>query len=95
MRNKAVFAVSIALALPLISVAQAPAVEDFSTLTNRLQAEKPKFAQRQKAMLAERYDLADRPAKEVAMSRGKPVQDGVRVKLPTGMTWDKLAAMTP
>lgn len=46
-------------------------------------------------MLAERYDLADRPAKGTAMSRGKPVQDGVRVKLPNGMTWEKLAALSP
>ena len=29
------------------------------------------------------------------MSRGKPVQDGVRVKLPSGMTWEKLAAVSP
>jgi cytochrome c peroxidase len=69
--------------------------EDFPTLTKRLQAEKPKFAQRQQALLAERYDLADRPAKATAMSRGKPVQDGVRVKLPGGMTWEKLAALSP
>ncbi len=69
--------------------------EDFSTLTKRLQTEKPKFAKRQQALLAERYDLADRPAKGTAMSRGKPVQDGVRVKLPEGMTWEKLAALSP
>ncbi len=29
------------------------------------------------------------------MSRGKPVQQGVRVRLGSGMTWDKLAGMTP
>lgn len=29
------------------------------------------------------------------MSRGKPVQDGVRVRLPEGMSWEKLAAMSP
>lgn len=29
------------------------------------------------------------------MSRGKAVQGGVRVKLPSGVTWDKLAGMTP
>ena len=29
------------------------------------------------------------------MTRGKPVQEGVRVKLPAGQTWEKLAAMTP
>src|ERR1700675_1626955 len=65
------------------------------TLTKRLQAEKPTFAKRQQALLAERYDLADRPAKGTAMSRGKPVQEGVRVKLPEGMTWEKLAALSP
>ncbi|HYN20318.1 MAG TPA: hypothetical protein VE078_05120, partial [Thermoanaerobaculia bacterium] len=68
--------------------------EDFPTLTKGLQAEKPKFAKRQQALLAERYDLADRPAKGTAMSRGKPLQDGVRVKLPEGMTWEKLAALS-
>jgi len=95
MNKKALFAASIAIALPIISVAQTPAVEDFSSLIKRLQAEKPKFAQRQQAMLAERYDLADRPAKGATMSRGKPVQEGVRVKLPSGMTWEKLAALSP
>ena len=29
------------------------------------------------------------------MSRGKPVQEGVRAKLPAGMTWEKLAGMSP
>jgi cytochrome c peroxidase len=29
------------------------------------------------------------------MSRGKPLQDGVRVKLPPGTTWEMLAAMSP
>jgi cytochrome c peroxidase len=29
------------------------------------------------------------------MSGGKPIQEGVRVKLPAGTTWDKLAAMSP
>ena len=31
----------------------------------------------------------------VTMSRGKPVQSGVRVKLPDGTTWEELAAMPP
>ncbi|MCX7170476.1 MAG: cytochrome B6 [Proteobacteria bacterium] len=73
----------------------AAAEEDFSALTKRLQLEKPKFAQRQQALLAERYDLADRPARGAAMSRGKPVQDGVRVRLPKGMAWGTLAALAP
>src|SRR5690348_14675977 len=41
-----------------------------------------------------RYDLSNRPAAGVAMSRGKPVQDGVRVRLPSGTSWDQLAAMS-
>lgn len=69
--------------------------EDFPALTRRLQAEKPAFATRQQTLLATRYDLADRAAKGTTMSRGKPVQTGVRVKLPVGMTWEKLAALTP
>ena len=77
------------------AVTVAAAEEDFPTLAKRLQAEKPTFAKRQQELLAERYDLADRPAKGTAMSRGKPVQDGVRVKLPEGMTWEKLAALSP
>jgi len=28
------------------------------------------------------------------MDRGKPLQEGVRVKLPAGVTWEKLAAMS-
>ncbi|MEI6437282.1 MAG: cytochrome B6 [Candidatus Omnitrophota bacterium] len=69
--------------------------EDFSVLTKRLQDEKPQFAQRQQALLVERYDLADRPDQEAVMSRGKPLQDGVRVKLPEGMTWEILSSLTP
>jgi len=84
-----------ATAVVCFALTASAADEDFPTLTKRLQAEKPKFAKRQQALLAERYDLADRPAKGTAMSRGKPVQDGVRVKLPDGMTWEKLAALSP
>jgi len=84
-----------ATAVICFALTASAADEDFPTLTKRLQAEKPKFAQRQQALLAARYDLADRPAKFTAMSRGKPVQDGVRVKLPEGMTWEKLAALSP
>lgn len=92
---KVLIAASIAIVLPMVSVAQTPAIEDFNTLTKRLQAEKPRFAQRQQALLAERYDLADRPVRGVSMSRGKAVQEGVRIKLPSGMTWEKLSALSP
>lgn len=69
--------------------------EDFATLSKRLQAEKPKFATRQQTLLSQRYDLADRPARGTTMSRGKAVQEGIRVKLPAGMTWERLATLSP
>jgi len=39
--------------------------------------------------------LSNRPANGVTMSRGKAVQEGVRIKLLKGMTWENLAAMSP
>ncbi len=69
--------------------------EDFKTTMARMQAAKPEIMQRQKQLLEERYDLSNKPAAGVTMSRGKPVQEGVRVKLPAEMTWQKLAEMTP
>ncbi len=71
------------------------AEEDFMSLVKRLQQEKPEFAKRHQALLAERYDLADRPASGVTMSGGKPVQEGVRVRLPKGTTWEQLASLSP
>lgn len=67
----------------------------FESLVKDLQAGKPAFAERHKKLLAERYDLADRPSDDAKMSRGKPVQSGVRVLLPEGTTWEALAGMSP
>ena len=71
------------------------AAQEFSDLVTRMQQEKPQFAERQQKLLDQRYDLADRPAQGVTMTRGKPVQEGVRVKLPEGTTWETLASMSP
>ena len=71
------------------------AEEDFNSLVKRLQADKPKFAKRQKNLLSERYDLTDRAVQGVTMSRGKPVQAGVRVKLSGSTSWEKLAELSP
>jgi cytochrome c peroxidase len=86
------------LPLVLLLAAVVPlsaAAEDFKALVQRLEKEKPAFAKRHADLLAERYDLADRPAAGVTMARGKPVQGGVRVKLPRGKTWEDLASATP
>ena len=69
--------------------------ESFASLMARLSAAKPGVEQEHNALLNERYDLSDRPAQGVTMDRTKPVQEGVRVKLPAGTTWESLAAMSP
>ena len=68
--------------------------ESFATVHDRMAAAKAGIMKRQRDLLAERYDLSDRPASGVVMDRTKPVQEGVRVKLPAGVTWDDLAKMT-
>jgi cytochrome c peroxidase len=70
--------------------------ESFQKIVDRMEAAKPKIAEQHNALLKERYDLSDKPAKGVTMSRGKPIQEGIRVKLPAGVkSWQDLAAMTP
>ncbi len=70
--------------------------EPFDAVMTRMKEAKPQILARQKQLLAERYDLADRPAQGVAMSRGKPVQEGVRAKVPAGVSsWQELGAMSP
>jgi cytochrome c peroxidase len=58
-------------------------------------AAKPGVEREHQTLLEERYDLGDHPAQGVTMERGKPLQEGVRVKLPTGESWERLATMTP
>jgi cytochrome c peroxidase len=60
-----------------------------------MSAAKDGINQRQKALLEERYDLSDHPAPGATMSRNKPIQQGVRVKLAHGSTWDQLGKLTP
>src|SRR5277367_847871 len=68
--------------------------ETFQTIYARMTAQKPAIEAAHQALLDERYDLSNRPS-SVTMSKGKPTQEGVRVKLPAGVTWDQLANMTP
>jgi cytochrome c peroxidase len=69
--------------------------ESFAALMARLSAAKASVEQEHSALLNERYDLGDHPAQGVTMDRGKPLQEGIRVKLPAGTTWEGLAAMSP
>src|SRR5882724_8458701 len=65
--------------------------ETFSAVRNRVSEAKSGIMKRQMDLLAERYDLSNRPAKGAVMDRSKPLQEGVRVKLPAGVTWTQLA----
>jgi cytochrome c peroxidase len=84
-------------ALAALSAQDDPLVksEPLPDVIARTQKEKPSFAKRQQDLLNARYDLSNRPATGVTMTRGKPVQSGVRVKLPANTTWPQLAAMSP
>lgn len=68
--------------------------EAFASVVARMTAQKPQIEARQKNLLNERYDLSNHPS-ETIMDGGKPVQAGVRVKLPAGVSWEALSAMGP
>jgi len=77
------------------SYGKVDSTESFESMMARMTAAKAEIEKEHLTVLNERYDLGDHPAQGVTMDRGKPVQEGIRVKLPTGMTWEKLAAMSP
>src|SRR5439155_19767040 len=71
-----------------------PVIEEkLDVVLARMSADKPKVMKRQQDLLAERYDLGNRPGQGAKMSRSKPIQEGVRAKLPSGVTWESLAKM--
>jgi cytochrome c peroxidase len=76
------------------SYAPVAIAKPFAEILQEMSARKPELVQRQRTLLERRYDLADRPVQGVTMSRGKPVQAGVRVKLPAGVTWQQLSTMS-
>ena len=78
------------------SYAPVAGTADFNATVERMQAAKPAIRQQHMELLEERYDLSSRPVRAVTMSRGKAIQEGVRVKLPKGIkSWEQLAAMPP
>jgi cytochrome c peroxidase len=82
--------------VPVKSSYQFPVAEEsFLAMFKRTSAEQPDVRIRQMNVLNQRYDLSDRPSSTTKMSRGKPVQAGVRVKLPAGVSWEQLSAMSP
>ncbi len=88
-------ALAIAAEPPKSSYAPVVAKEPFPETMARMKGEKAAVMKRQMDLLQKRYDLRNDPAPGVTMSGGKPVQQGVRVKLKQGITWESLADMTP
>jgi cytochrome c peroxidase len=68
--------------------------KEFEQLHKKMSAAKDEVMQRHMKLLESRYDLSDRPHASAKQSRGKPVQTGVRVKLPQGVSWEQLANMS-
>lgn len=71
--------------------------EPFTVVKERMEKAKPALFSKFQKLLADRYDLSDKPVAGITSSgRAKPVQGGVRVKLPKGLaSWAELAAMSP
>jgi cytochrome c peroxidase len=78
---------------PVTSFMPVVPAEEFTALMERMKKAKPDIMKRQRDLLDQRYDLSDRKAQGVTMARGKPIQEGVRVILPEGVTWEQLASM--
>ncbi|MDZ7700487.1 MAG: cytochrome B6 [Deltaproteobacteria bacterium] len=72
-----------------------PVTGDYEAVRAKDVKEKAMYEKRQKELLEARYDLNDRPSETMMSAGRKPVQKGVRVKLPEGMTWEKLTVMSP
>lgn len=69
--------------------------QSFNEMRAKDRADKAEVMARQQKLLEERYDLKARVDKKVTMTRGKPISVGPTARLPEGMTWDKLAKMSP
>jgi cytochrome c peroxidase len=68
-------------------------MEDPEAITKADIAAKPGVMQKQRELLAARYDLTPRLDPAVKMTRGKPIAVGPTARLRNGMTWERLAAM--
>jgi len=69
--------------------------ESFTTVHDRMVAAKAAIMKAHMDLLEERYDLSNRPSSTDVMDRTKPLQEGVRVKLAPGLTWNELANESP
>ena len=70
--------------------------ETFEAVKTRMEKNRSAVESRFKKLIGERYDLSDNPVEGLSSSgRNKPIQGGVRVKLPSDVTWQQLSTMSP
>lgn len=69
--------------------------EPFAKTREKDIAAKPQVQQGQQDLLNQRYDLRNDPSGVMMSGNRKAVQQGVRVKLPPGQSWQDLAKMPP
>jgi cytochrome c peroxidase len=67
----------------------------FAAMMAKDKAAKEGIMDRQHKLLEERYDLRPRTDAKVTMTRGKPIPVGPATRLPQGMSWEQLAALSP
>jgi cytochrome c peroxidase len=71
------------------------ASKEFLQAMKTLAEKKPGIASAARADLEKRFDLSGRTDTKAKMSGGKPLPVGPTARLPEGVTWSSLAAMTP
>jgi cytochrome c peroxidase len=67
----------------------------FEEIREQESAARPQVMAAHRELLERRYDLEPRLDPDVTMTRGKPLCVGPTARLPDGITWDDLAAMSP
>ena len=73
-----------------------PVIEEpFEKVMAQDKSQKASVMKRHMDLLNERYDLSKKVTTEVTMSKGKPLPVGPTARLKSGLTWEKLAGMTP
>ena len=69
--------------------------EEFAAVMARMKGAKAAVMKRHADLLAERYDLSNRPRAASPCRASKPIQEGVRAKLAAGRDLGQAAAMSP
>jgi hypothetical protein len=70
-------------------------MQTFEEIMKEDVANKPKVMALQRKLLEGRCDLKPKRDPDARMSRGKPLCVGPTARLAEGLTWDKLASMSP